>query len=150
MLFTLVRLRLTMAPQHMSPEPTELQPPPEHEGKIFHWLLSRHGAAEVWEWKQKCWRTAGMTGFYTPGGLVTEDYRYLGPAEWKPDRDDAPVAMNEDFRSFYSRTTGCPWMAVSGEETGTVNRRLASALAEWCDALAKQVEQAISELKEPH
>ncbi len=69
--------------------PAELRPPPEHEGKLLHWIaVHDHPGAKEWpssyNQTRDEWALIGMGERYSPRDLALRGYRYLGPAEWRP------------------------------------------------------------------
>lgn len=85
--------------------PTELRPPSEHAGHgSLHWIAGKTDAksinAVVWRW----WSRDGgkwvndIGNEYTPE-IAGDGYRYLGPAEWRPDH----VPVHKDWVAAFNR-----------------------------------------------
>ena len=80
--------------------PAELRPTPEHAGKPLHWVQKDPGEPECWTWlaERSAWmwcdpdledRINGYSGCGDTTGTrdaYLDGYRYLGPAEWRPEQ----------------------------------------------------------------
>lgn len=69
--------------------PTELRPPPEHEGNLVHFLQHPMMVARGMEtdieaaaWNGEAWLLLGDDRLWTPEDLAAAGWRYLGPAVW--------------------------------------------------------------------
>lgn len=73
--------------------PAELRPPPEHAEKLWHWIERREPGfpeeepvQEVFYWdKDVGWLESGISDYHWPDEMPARGYRYLGPAEWRPE-----------------------------------------------------------------
>lgn len=87
------------------PAPTELRPPPEHEGQPLHWV--EHGMMTSGEnifvvmWQGGKWWTFGHAKPLLPSDAAKSRWRYLGPAEWRPQDVDI-MAEQRDYESELS------------------------------------------------
>ena len=65
----------------------ELRPPPEHAGKAFHWIKEPGVAPIVAAWNGAVdgWSFFEDEEVYGVGSIALRTFRYLGPAQWKPD-----------------------------------------------------------------
>lgn len=84
----------------MKLEHAELRPPPEHEGKKYHWLLdTASGVAEPWGW-WGVWVTHGISEKVIVG--ERNGYRYLGPAEWNPVAYDVAKRLEAGAGAYHA------------------------------------------------
>jgi hypothetical protein len=71
---------------------SELRPPPEHNGKNHHFIdhtLRKHpdgtSIVEPLRWTGSVWYSCASSERVTPAKAWDMGWRYLGPAEWRPD-----------------------------------------------------------------
>jgi len=84
--------------QSRAATPTELRPPPEHEGKPLHWIQVGDGQGavlEVWRWGACAfgWRN-GDGEEWSPVDAAKYADHYLGPAEYHP-----PLYMERSLKA---------------------------------------------------
>jgi hypothetical protein len=84
---------------------TELRPPPEYEGKPFHFLaLDAAGIGHEpvrWYRYEQRWAFLGTHTTASPAELTAQGWRYLGPAEWPPNVAEVALARAVPFQVRY-------------------------------------------------
>lgn len=95
-----------------SEAPGRCEPPPEHQDKVFHWLVSPSGISEIalWGKAEKIWLVASMgsLGYWGVDYWQTRGWRYHAPAippePWdasKPDRRDRAAIFKIEQTSYW-------------------------------------------------